>query len=145
MGKIKLKQMDIPSIENHFPNNEVLKEKSIRTMVFNIATLAEGVRGTMLSFPYDGNIIGLSAYCAKVGSDDTQIEIEKISQENLLNNDLSWESIHNKPLTILANHNIDNKSYGLSNTFVNTNDFFRVNILKNGHLINLTINILVQI
>lgn len=117
-----------------------------KTIVFVAPSMVRiGEQGIIIKFPYSGNIVGVSASCEIEGSDDSEIDILKISELDFKNKN-SWSSIFNQKLFIGYGERTDDESYTLQSPLVNQGDFFKLNITRLGDgLSNLVVEVVVQI
>lgn len=108
-----------------------------------------GLQSIMLQIKEGGKIEDISALCTVAGSEDCEIDIEKISKTNY---DLggSWTSIFssNNNIKIKAGRlsNSSSPSYVLASDIVSPGDIFRLNVINNGKTISgLNLQITVKI
>ena len=134
---IKLKGIEPNAQVNYVGEDakEVLPDYfKTKTIVFVVPDVIQtGTQNIIIKFPYNGVIVDCSASLEVEGTDDTIIDIEKISIDDFKNK-LSWKSILSSPLKIGYGDKTDDGSYEIIDTekIVNQNDYFRINIKKAG-------------
>ena len=99
----------------------------------------DGVQSAHIPFLFDGDIQEINAYCARRGTKDTFIRVEKSDNMQL------WNSISTNTITIQKGNNFDDKSHILFNKNVKKGDIFRINVEESGGIHNLTVNIKIKI
>lgn len=113
-----------------------------RVMYFIVSDLlSTGVqKRPQIDFPFDGEIIGISASLGTVGNTETVIQVEKSSDY------ITWTNITTpEPVRIAAGSHTSNEILVLSNPKVSAGDVFRLNILATEGAENLTLNIKIKI
>lgn len=112
----------------------------LKTMCFILSGEFDvGNNGTILQFPKDGILNNIDAFCSEPDSTgEVEFTVERISKENFELNG-TWEDI------LVGNHivfqpNEKNKEINTLNFTVNSDDYFRINIIKsNMKMQNLTV------
>lgn len=117
-----------------------------RVICFVIPNEVEiGTQNIIINFPYDGQIVDITASLGVEGTDSTEIDIEKISEDGFVNKE-TWESILGNRIFIDYGEKVDDRSYSIVNPDVNKNDYFRINVLEAGiGASDLTVLVKVQI
>jgi hypothetical protein len=93
-----------------------------------------GVQKTCIKFPYDGEIVNVYASTRTVGTTDTELNIEKISQDDF-DLDAAWSNIMFENLWIDGGDKSSNTAttvFELLDTTVAAGDHFRVNVINPG-------------
>lgn len=141
------------SLEQHLEQvDAALADASNRIIVFVIpGLLRQGVQKLEIRFPFNGTITKVYASCAVLSTDPTTISVEKNSQVIIDsgNPESGWQSIFSTNLTIDGNKKTNNTSqlpYVISNSIVEKNDHFRLNLISIGDGIkDLTVEVEIKI
>lgn len=127
---------------------EVLSEKAKKTIVFVMpGEVTSGLQNPVVRFPFPGTITKCFAFCTKSSSILTYIRVERISEENFMQ-DGQWESIFSEDLQIPPGAKFSTKStvpYIINNPIVQANDYFRIYIGGASGMRDLTVHVEIQI
>jgi len=126
---------------NNIKNNEVF------TLLFVInSSLTIGAQPLLIRSPNNGIITDINAIIPTVSDSDIEINIEKTTENDFETNGNSFTSILDNNVKILSGK-LTNKSapiYTLSNNVVNKGDIFRLNIINNGNVSGLSLQISIK-
>lgn len=109
-----------------------LKQEKIITFV--LPTIFVGPQSIEIKFPYEGELLDVSASCSNPGATKTELWIEKC-EEIFYETTPNWQSILSNKVNIDANKKSTNSStndFTVANNIVNKNDYFRVNVANVG-------------
>lgn len=128
-----------------------IEEKSDKIITFVISDLLkEGVQKAEIRFPFSGVLDSIYGSCGTAGILDTAIELQKCSQDYIdgITDIGEWESVLSQNLIIKAYKKSSNTSdlpVIISNSEVNLNDHFRLNVINAGGLRDLTLEVKIKI
>ncbi|WP_431785771.1 hypothetical protein [Paenibacillus lactis] len=118
----------------------------LRPIMFSLGKPRQaGVPPLLMSFPFDGEIKGIKAYCIQPGIlNATEIEIQKLPQVDF-NQGGIWENILQDNILFDLNENLST-THTIKDPKVKANDYFRLNIINfDADIQGITIQIDVQI
>jgi len=118
----------------------------LRPIVFNLVKPRQtGVPPLLLSFPFDGEIKEIKAYCIQPGIlNPTEIEIERLPHSNFQQGGI-WENILDHNIVFNLNEN-QSTTHTVKDAAVKANDYFRINITNlDTEISGITIQIDIQI
>jgi len=114
------------------------------TFVF-ASTVDVGIQEAEIKFPYQGEIVGVSASCSTEGNDITEIDIEKVNELDFINKN-PWSNVLSRRLLIPYGSKVDDQQAAIALPQVTKNDYFRVNVKQVGQgLSSLIVQIEVKI
>ena len=105
----------------------------------------QGTHFQYAKFKYSGTIKNIDAYCGIPGDKITEINIEKISEDDFINGIDNWTTILSNNIFIYPNQTTNDGTYELNNTEVNENDLFRLVFVQAGKLQKLTVQIQIEL
>ncbi|MGG0667638.1 hypothetical protein ABE073_03825 [Lederbergia citrisecunda] len=128
------------SKEDYVKLKEITDHVDTRVIVFFIPQqVLSGVQEPHFPFPFNGEIIDVSASVSKKGSSNTAIRIEKSTDYT------SWQNILNSPLLIQGGEFFDADNHAIADTSVKEGDIFRLYVPYSGDAQNLTLNIKIKV
>ena len=120
--------------------NKVLKSIPTKTIVFNIFDITNS-KDLVIRCPYDGNITNTNASTSKVGTQDTELIVEKINKSDYQNQLDTWSNILSSNLFIRNGQVIDDGSHIVGVSSISKDDYFRVNLIGTSDLENINVEI----
>jgi len=90
-----------------------------------------GTQDIIINFPYEGSIVGITASLNVEGTDNTEIDIEKVAKSAFAEKQ-EWSSILNRRLSISYGDKVDDGEFSILEYSVNKDDYFRINVIRAG-------------
>lgn len=139
----------VPSFPKLDDRLDYIQERAeTKTIVMALPRVLVGTSKYEIRFPYNGVISEVYASCSEAGAEKTVLHIEKCSQSDY-DTSPSWVNILSQDITIDAHEKSSNTSsmpYVISDSRINKNDHFRVNVTEKGNgIAGLTVEVVVNI
>lgn len=103
----------------------------------------------IIAFPYNGIITDVLASCSVVGTNDTEIKVEKISKDDFENSIDNWNNIFSTNMIIRTGKKVNDIGFVINQTNnmqnVNSEDRFRVSIIGITDIQYLNLDIKIQL
>lgn len=114
-----------------------------KVMVFRLPDIAEeGPIDFDFRFPFHGTITEVYVSCTTIGTEPTEIVLQKISESDYELESAPWSDITSLEL---IQKTVSTQPASILNSKVLKNDHFRIDIRKTGGAINLTIQVIVDV
>jgi hypothetical protein len=125
--------------------NKVLKSIPTKTIVFNLFQVNSNIKDLVIKCPYDGNIVRINANTSNIGTTTTELTVEKISNSDFKNKLNTWINILSRDIYIQIGQLIDDENHVIEDLGVDKDDYFRVNLIGNSDLKNLSLEIEIEV